>query len=72
MIWLPAHLTVCLAMFLFKAGSRNQYNQHREDIQFQKSYQRLFDFAMPHGDSVQNVMAFLEVSQIEQLKQKMV
>ena len=69
---LTAHLTACLAMFLFKAGSRNQYNQHREDIQFQKNYKRLFGFAMPHGDSVQNVMALLEVTQIEQLKQKRV
>jgi hypothetical protein len=69
---LTAHLTACLAMFLFKAGSRNQYNQHREDIQFQKNYKRLFGFAMPHGDSVQNVMALLDVTQIEQLKQQMV
>jgi hypothetical protein len=69
---LAAHLTACLAMFLFKSGSRNQYNQHREDIQFQKNYKRLFGFAMPHGDSVQNVMALLQVSQIEHLKQKMV
>jgi hypothetical protein len=69
---LAAHLTACLAMFLFKAGSRNQYNQYREDIQFQKNYKRLFGFAMPHGDSVQNVMALLDVSQVEQLKQKMV
>jgi hypothetical protein len=69
---LAAHLTACLAMFLFKSGSRNQYNQHREDIQFQKNYKRLFGFAMPHGDSVQNVMDLLHVSQIEHLKQKMV
>ena len=69
---LAAHLTACLAMFLSKAGSRNQYNQHREDIQFQKNYKRLFGFAMPHGDSVQNVMAWLDVTQIEQLKQKRV
>ena len=69
---LTAHLTACLAMFLFKAGSRNQYNRYREDIQFQKNYKRLFGFAMPHGDSVQNVMALLDVSQVEQLKQKMV
>ena len=69
---LAAHLTACLAMFLFKAGSRNQYNQYREDIQFQKNYKRLFGFAMPHGDSVQNVMALLDVDQIERLKQKMV
>ena len=69
---LAAHLTACLAMFLFKAGSRNQYNQYREDIQFQKNYQRLFGFAMPHGDSVQNVMALLDVDQIERLKRRMV
>jgi hypothetical protein len=47
---LAAHLTACLAMFLFKSGSRKQYNQHREDSQFQKNYKRLFGFAMPHGD----------------------
>jgi len=69
---LAAHLTACLAMFLFKAGSRNHYNRYREDIQFQKNYKRLFGFAMPHDDSVQNVMALLDVSQIEQMKQKMV
>jgi hypothetical protein len=69
---LAAHLTACLAMFLFKAGSRNQYNQYREDCQFQKNYTRLFGFAMPHGDSVQNVMALLNATQIEQMKQKMV
>src|SRR5664279_1848370 len=48
---LAAHLTACLAMFLFKSGSRNQYNQHREDSQFQKNYKRLFGFAMPHGSN---------------------
>jgi hypothetical protein len=69
---LAAHLTACLSMFLFKAGSRNQYNQFREDMRFQKNYKRLFGFAMPHGDSVQNVMALLDVDQIERLKQKMV
>ncbi len=69
---LAAHLTACLAMFLFKSGSRNQYNQYREDEQFKKNYKRLFGFAMPHGDSIQNVMALLELTQIEQLKQKMV
>ena len=68
---LAAHPTACLAMFPFNAGSRNQYNRYREGIQFQKHYKRLFGFTMPHGDSVQNVMALLEVSQIEQPKQKM-
>jgi len=69
---LAAHMTACLGMFLFKSGSRNQYNQYREDIQFKTNYQRLFGFKMPHGDSVQNVMDLLDIFQIEQLKQKMI
>jgi hypothetical protein len=69
---LAAHLTACLALFLFKSESRNQYNQYREDAQFAKNYQRLFGFAMPHGDSVHNVMAGLNENQIEHLKHKMV
>ena len=56
---LAAHLTACLAMFLFKAGSRNQYNQYREDATFKKNFKRLFGFGMPHGDSFQNVIALL-------------
>ena len=69
---LAAHLTSCLAMFLFKAGSRNQFNQYREEPLFKKNYQRLFGFAMPHSDSVHKVIELLDASQIEQLKQKMV
>lgn len=69
---LAAHLTACLAMFLFKSGSRNQYNQYREDIQFKQNYRRLFGFAMPHGDSVQQVMGLLDIFQIEQLKHQMI
>jgi len=69
---LAAHLTACLAMFLFKTGSRNEYNQKRENLQFQKNYKKLFGFSMPHGDSVHNVIKLLDESQLEQLNQKMV
>lgn len=69
---LAAHLTACLALFLFKSESRNQYNQYREDAQFAENYERLFEFAMPHGDSVQKVMALLDTDQIEHLKHQMV
>ena len=69
---LAAHLTACLALFLFKAGSRNQYNQYREDAQFKENFEHLFGFAMPHGDSVQNVIARLDEDQIEHLKHQMV
>ena len=37
---LAAHLTACLAMFLFKSGSRNQYNQYREDVRFKRNFKR--------------------------------
>ena len=69
---LAAHLTACLAMFIFKAGSRNEYNQKRKDLQFQKNFKKLFGFAMPHGDSVHNVMVLLDETQVQRLNQKMV
>ena len=61
-------LTACLAMFLFKTGSRNEYNQKREDLQFQKNYKKLFGFPMPHGNTVNNVIELLDEKQIEQLR----
>ena len=69
---LAAHLTACLAMFIFKAGSRNEYNQKRKDLQFQKNFKKLFGFPMPHGDSVHNVLVLLNETQVERLNQKMV
>ena len=69
---LAVHLTACLAMFLFKSGSRNQYNQNREDKQFKRNFKRLTGFDMPHGDSVHNVIELLNTEQIEALKHKMV
>lgn len=68
---LAAHLTACLALFLFKSGSRNHYNQKREDLQFQQNYEKLFGFPMPHGDSVHNVIELLDEQQVQHLKQKM-
>jgi len=69
---LAAHLTACLAMFIFKADSRNEYNQKRKDLQFQKNFKKLFSFPLPHGDSVHNVIALLDETQVQRLNQKMV
>jgi hypothetical protein len=69
---LAAHLTACLAMFIFKASSRNEYNQKRKDLQFQKNFKKLFGFPMPHGDSVHNVIVLLDETQVQRLNQKMV
>ena len=65
---LAAHLTACLAIFLFKSGSRNQYNQNREDDGFKRNFKRFFGFEMPHGNSVNNVLALLNNGQIEALR----
>jgi len=69
---LVAHLTACLALFLFKLGSRNQWNQKRKKLQFQRNYEKLFGFAMPHGDSMNAVISRLDEDQVERLKQQMV
>lgn len=69
---LAAHLTACLAMFLFKTESRNGYNQERKDLRFRKNYKKLFKFPMPHADSVHNVISRLDEEQVEMLKVKMV
>jgi len=69
---LAAHLTACLALFLFKLGSRNQWNQKRKKLQFQSNYEKLFGFAMPHGDSMNAVIDRLDEGQVEWLKQQMV
>lgn len=69
---LAAHLTACLAMFLFKFESRNQYNRKREKIQFRQNFEKLFKLPMPHGDSVHNVIEGLDETQLERLKQQMI
>ena len=69
---LAAHLTACLCLFLFKLGSRNQWNQKRGKPQFRNNYEKLFGFAMPHGDSINAVISRLDEGQVERLKQEMI
>jgi hypothetical protein len=69
---LTALLIACLAMYLFKSGSRNAFNDLRDDAQFKANYKRLFKRPLPHPDTVDRVMRLLDESQIEKLKQKMV
>ncbi len=65
-------LTACLAMFLFKTESRNGLNNLREDLRFKKNYKRLFKMALPHMDTVDNVIRLIKTEPLESLKQKMV
>ncbi|QEP43500.1 hypothetical protein D5085_11120 [Ectothiorhodospiraceae bacterium BW-2] len=69
---LAALITACIAMFLFKAGSRNEMNNLREEKRFRKNYQRLFKMPLPHMDTVDNIMRQLTEDQLQKLTQSMV
>ncbi|KOR32415.1 hypothetical protein TI05_07365 [Achromatium sp. WMS3] len=65
-------ITASLAMFLFKTGSRNEFNNLSTDGNFQKNYEKLFGFKMPHLDTVYNIMKRLEEKHLEKLKRRMI
>ena len=65
-------ITACVAMFLFKEGSRNAFNNDREEENFKVNYQNLFHMRLPHMDTVDNVMRQLNESDLEQLKVSMI
>jgi hypothetical protein len=48
-----------IAMFLFRQGSRNAFNNKREEEEFSQNYQKLFRLRLPHLDTVHNVMCKL-------------
>ena len=68
---LTALLTGCLAMYLFKCGSRNAMTDLHDDEQFKENYTKIFRLLLPHPDTTDNVIKKLDNAQIEQLKVKM-
>jgi len=66
-------ITACIAMFLFKEGSRNAFNNDRVEENFMKNYKKIFKVCLPHMDTVDRVIRVLkEKNGLEQLKTKMV
>ena len=65
-------ITGCIAMFLFKEGSRNAMNNDRKEAKFLKNYQRLFKLRLPHIDAVDDLMVILKEEELEQLKATLV
>ena len=57
-----------LSLFLFKSGSRNQFNNLRSDGYFSAHYQQLFDMKCPHLDAVDDVLCDLPNAALEQVK----
>lgn len=61
-----------VAIFLFKSGSRNQFNNQRNEVNFKKNFQRLFKLRLPHPDTADRVMRKLPAEALEQLKRQMI
>jgi len=61
-----------IAMFLFKEGSRNAFNNDRQEENFLKNYKKIFKMRLPHMDTVDRVMRVLKENELEELKKRMV
>lgn len=61
-----------IAMFIFISGSRNEFNNLREDGKFRKNYEKLFKLRLPHPDTADNVMRHLPEEALEKLKQRLI
>ena len=65
-------ITACIAMFLFKARSRNAFLNLQNDSKFKKNYKKLFKLNLPHPDTVDRVMRILDEEHLNKLKKRMV
>ena len=65
-------LMAAIALFIFQQGSRNAFNNLRQEAQFKKHYHRLFKLRLPHLDTVHRVLCRLADEPLERLKQQLV
>ncbi len=65
-------LMASIALFIFQQGSRNAFNNKRQEGKFKKHYQKLFKLRLPHLDTVHRVLCQLADEQLERLKQGLV
>lgn len=61
-----------IAMFIFKEGSRNAFNNDRKEGKFKKNYEKAFKMRLPHLDTVNDVMQQLAENELEELKRRMI
>jgi len=65
-------LMAAIALFIFQQGSRNAFNNLRQEAKFAKHYRRLFKLRLPHLDTVHRVLCRLADEVLEQLKHRLV
>jgi hypothetical protein len=61
-------IMACIAMSLFKADSRNAFNNEREEGNFKDNYQKILKMRLPHMDTADNVMRRINPDELQQLK----
>lgn len=59
-------------MFIFKFGSRNQFDNYRKEGVFKKNYYRTFKMRLPSSDAIEDLLRLLEPSELEALKEVLV
>jgi hypothetical protein len=65
-------LMAAIALFIFQQGSRNAFNNLRQEGKFAKHYRRLFKLRLPHLDTVHRVLCRLADEVLEQFKHRLV
>jgi hypothetical protein len=65
-------INAAVAMFIFKEGSRNAFNNDRQEGKFKANYEKLFKLKLPHMDTVDAVMRELDEIELKNLKKSMI
>ncbi len=60
-----------VSMFLFKTGSRNNYDNFRKNGKFAKNFRKVFGLRLPSMDAVADVIKEMPVIELEKLKTQM-
>ena len=61
-----------VSMFLFKMGSRNNYDNYRKTGKFQTNFNKIYKLRLPSLDAVSDVIKEIETSELEDLKTHMI
>jgi len=61
-----------ILMFVLKEGSRNSYNQDRDEHKLRANIQRSLGVRLAHGDTCHKVLALLDAKELETLKTSLI
>jgi len=61
-----------ITLFLFKQGSRNSFNNNRNDKDFLSNYEKLFGVRLPHQDTINDLFRVLNPLTLEEFKTSMI